>query len=230
MFSSHAKWLYPLIFMALLTPFTPWLDMSIARYFFEEKQFVTNGWTDALFDFGVIPAQLVTLLAIFFYLLSFVQKYWKMWRPACLVLILTMAVGEGFLVHAVLKDHWGRPRPKQVVEFGGMQEFRPYYKPNFFNQPEPSKSFVCGHCGMGFFFLAFVLLGKRYQKKWLVWFGLIFGLGVGFTMGISRMAQGGHFLTDVLWSGMVIWLTAIVCDYLVFNQEDKYEGLNKTTK
>lgn len=214
----------------ILTPFTPWLDMAIATYFYDSKQFVANGITDNLFDYGVVPAQVAAVLAVFFYLLSFVHSYWKMWRKACLVLILTMAVGEGFIVHGVLKDHWGRPRPKQVEQFGGMQEFRPYYKPNFFNQPEPSKSFVCGHCGMGFFFLAFTVLGFRYHNQGLIWFGLVAGLGLGFIMGISRMAQGGHFLTDVLWSGFIIWLSAILSDYLVFTQEDKREGFNKTAK
>lgn len=230
MFSSHAKWLYPLILMAVLTPFTPWLDLQVSSYFFDDKHFVTGTLTDSLFDYGVLPAQIITLLAILLYLLSYVRGYWKFLRKACLVIILTMAVGEGFIVHAVLKDHWGRPRPKQVEQFGGQQEFRPYYKPNFFNQPEPSKSFVCGHCGMGFFFLVFTVLGLRYQNKWMIGCGLAAGIGLGSVMGIARIAQGGHFLTDVLWSAYVIWLTAVVSDYLVYNQEDNNERLNKAAK
>lgn len=230
MLSSHAKWLYPLILMAVLTPFTPWLDLKFSSYFFDNKHFVTGALTDSLFDYGVLPAQIVTLLAILLYLLSYVRGYWKFLRKACLVIILTMAVGEGFIVHAVLKDHWGRPRPKQVEQFGGQQEFRPYYKPNFFNQPEPSKSFVCGHCGMGFFFLVFTVLGLRYQNKWMIGCGLAAGIGLGSVMGIARIAQGGHFLTDVLWSAYVIWLTAVVSDYLVYNQEDNNERLNKAAK
>ena len=54
-----------------------------------------------------------------------------------------MIVGAWLIIDFALKDHWGRPRPRQVKEFGGMQEFRPYYgKPNFFHQPEPQNLFL----------------------------------------------------------------------------------------
>ena len=51
-----------------------------------------------------------------------------------------MAIGVGLFTHILLKDHWGRPRPKQVTQFGGTQEFHPFYKPNFFDQPQPSRA------------------------------------------------------------------------------------------
>ena len=77
-----------------------------------------------------------------------------------------MVVGAGFIVHTALKDHWGRPRPKQIIAFGGEQTFRPFYSPNFFHQPEPSKSFPCGHCTMGFYFfaVAFALRRSGYRR------------------------------------------------------------------
>lgn len=227
MFAKHAKWLYPLIALLILAPFTSEIDMATSSLFYEgNNRFMANGVTDAFFNFGVVPAQITAIVAALLYLVSYFKKSLKKWRNPCLVLVLTMLIGEGLIVHAVLKDNWGRPRPKQVIEFGGRQEFRPFYKPNFFNQPEPSKSFVCGHCGMGYFFLAFMVLGWRYRNRLLWWFGLVFGLTLGTVMGLVRIAQGGHFVTDVLWAGLIIWWTALAADYLIYGNENGYERFN----
>src|SRR6476619_7728679 len=36
-------------------------------------------------------------------------------------LISTMILAPGLLVNVLLKDHWGRPRPIDVTQFGGNQ-------------------------------------------------------------------------------------------------------------
>ena len=41
---------------------------------------------------------------------------------------LSMALGPGLVVNVGLKDHWHRPRPVQIVEFGGPMEFRPIWR------------------------------------------------------------------------------------------------------
>ena len=133
-------------------------------------------------------------------------------RTHALALVLTIILGAGFITHTLLKDHWGRPRPKQVTEFGGSQPFRPFYSPNFFHQPHPSKSFPCGHCTMGFYFFALALVLKRLGYRKGYYFTFAFALVFGITLGISRMAQGGHFLSDVLAAGLIMWITAYLCD------------------
>src|SRR5438270_1792058 len=40
------------------------------------------------------------------------------WRRQGVFLLLSIALGPGLLVHVVFKDHWGRPRPRDVVELG----------------------------------------------------------------------------------------------------------------
>jgi lipid A 4'-phosphatase len=42
---------------------------------------------------------------------------------AILFLMATMALGPGLLVNVGLKDHWSRPRPIDVTQFGGDQHF-----------------------------------------------------------------------------------------------------------
>lgn len=212
---KYMKWWLPVLLFALITPFTPMLDLGIARYFYQGNgQFVSNDLTSFFYEYGVIPADVALVIAVIVYLVSFFVARLKKWRSTALVYILTMALGAGVIVHGIFKDHWGRPRPKQVIEFGGDQEFRPYWKPNF-NPPEPSKAFTCGHCTTGFCFLALAISGRRMNSKALMYTGIVLGMGLGIALCITRMAQGGHFLSDTLASGLVIWLTAVTADWLL---------------
>jgi lipid A 4'-phosphatase len=122
-------------------------------------------------------------------------------RKAMLYLLLVALIGPLFVVNSVFKDHWGRARPSQIAEFGGSKEFSRAAVPT--DQCAKNCSFVSGHASTGFFFLApaFVFAGRR--RTWLA-VGTVSGLGIG----LVRMMQGGHFLSDVLFSGVVVYLTA----------------------
>ncbi len=214
---KYRLWILPLLAMLLITPFTPWIDQTIAAYFYAH-----NGADSSLFQFlyvwALLPGQILAGLAIVIYGLSFLNKKVKHLRPHALYLILTLAVGSGLITHVFLKDQWGRPRPRQVTEYGGEQHFRPFWKPNFTNQPEPSKSFPCGHCTMGFYFFAIYFIGRRLNKKWLSQSGLILASGIGISLGIARMGQGGHFFSDVCVSALIMWLSAYAFDWLIYEE------------
>lgn len=214
--SSRLSIWIPILLMVAITPFTPYLDLNVSRYFYDlgGGHFLNTPFFNFVYNYGYLPANLTMFASLVALLLSFIPR-WKNWRNPALILVLTATLGTGLMVHAVLKDHWGRPRPKQVVEFGGNQPFRPFYKPNFFDQPEPSKSFTCGHCTGGFYFFAVAVVARRLgSKKWyLIAMSLAWILGI--TLSITRIAQGGHFLSDTLMSALILWLTALTCDYLV---------------
>lgn len=154
-------------------------------------------------------------------LLSFTFDRFRSWRKPSLLLVFTLSIGAGIIVHAILKDHWGRPRPRQAIEFNGQQEFRPFWKPNFFSQPEPSKSFPCGHCTMGFAFFAFYFLGKRLNKPWVSIIGLSLAFFLGTTLGAVRILQGGHFFSDVLISALILWFTAYFSDQFLYHKHER---------
>lgn len=216
--NQQRLWLWPLIAMALITPFTPWLDLAISHHFFHNAHFSENAFCTFIYTYGLLPAQLAFVAACLFFLLSYLLKSWKPGRKMALVAILTMAIGSGLITNVILKDHWGRPRPKQTTEFLGQQQFRPYYIPNFSDQPEPSRAFPCGHCSTGFFFFAFTLMGIRTHNKPLTWISLAIAIALGGTLGITRIAQGGHFFSDVLASALVMWITAYVCAFSLLDE------------
>jgi membrane-associated PAP2 superfamily phosphatase len=183
-----------------------------------------------MFKYAVYPAQLIALLAFVVFALSFFLNAFKNWQRPALALVATMAIGAGLITHTIFKDHWGRPRPKQIVEFGGHQAFRPYYQPNFFHQPEPSKSFPCGHCTMGFYFFSVALLFRRLGHLYLFYFFFLFAIGFGTAFGISRMMMGAHYFSDVLVTGIIMWLTAYIFDQTLCNHwEINHERPYKTT-
>lgn len=70
-------------------------------------------------------------------------------RRNCIFLIFSVVIGPGLLVNAIFKDHWDRPRPRDVVEFGGALH---YTAPPW--RGDGGSSFPCGHCSVGFSYAA----------------------------------------------------------------------------
>ncbi len=200
---------FPILLWIILTPWSAWLDLKVSHAFYENGVFVSHPFWDWMYLYGIWPAWLLAGLALIGFILSFILvPSYLTWRIPCLYLLLTFAIGSGLIIHAVLKDQWGRPRPRQVTEFGGLQPFRAYYEPNRSNQPEPSKSFACGHASLGYYFFALAFLGNLYHSRLLYWLGIGLAWGLGLLLSIARIAQGGHFLSDTLASALIMWLTA----------------------
>jgi lipid A 4'-phosphatase len=119
-------------------------------------------------------------------------------------------VGPGILVNGTFKEHWGRPRPREITEFGGKENYvKVWVKGN-----TKGKSFPCGHASMGFYLsIPFLFLRNRH-KKW-AWIFFIFGTLYGGLIGYARMVAGGHFASDVVWAAGMVWITGIVGFHLL---------------
>lgn len=137
------------------------------------------------------------------------REFFLRWRRSALYLLLVLIIGPGLLVNSVFKDQWGRARPSQVEQFGGTQLFTRAAMPA--DQCEKNCSFVSGHASVGFFFLAFAFVWPRRRALWLA-----AGSGLGISIGLARMLQGGHFLSDVIFSGIVVYLTAFALHAVMF--------------
>jgi lipid A 4'-phosphatase len=181
------------------------VDRRVAAHYFHSG----DGWYLAkapiwvwLHDYGTIPGLILTLGALTLWLAGLYLPGLKAWRKPCLLVILTTVVGAGLLVNTVLKQYWGRPRPDQTIEFGGKWEYRPIFSPG---TPGQGASFPCGHCTMGFVFLA--LVGFRRQKKVLAVGGVVSGIILGGLLSAARIVQGAHFLSDTIWSLGIITMT-----------------------
>lgn len=222
---KHGRWLIPLLLFIVYTPWSGEIDLALTRQFYNldgvgDNRFMHDPWILFVFNWGVMTAWVVVGICILFLIYSYIAKKQHKWRKAAWVPIIVLALGSGVIVHAILKDHWGRPRPKQVVEFGGDQEFRPYYQP-YFGNPQVSKSFSCGHCSIGFFFFAVALIGERMRKKRLEVFGYIAAFSFGGLLSYIRIAQGGHFFSDVVASALIMWFTSLIVCWCVFHKKEE---------
>jgi lipid A 4'-phosphatase len=124
-------------------------------------------------------------------------------RAAVFVLV-SLALGPGLLVDGILKEHWSRPRPYMVTEFGGDLAFKQWWDPR--GDCVTNCSFVSGEAAAATWLVAPALLAPPPWRYVAVGAALVYGAAIGFV----RMLTGGHFLSDVIFAGiftcLVIWV------------------------
>jgi lipid A 4'-phosphatase len=168
-----------------------------------------NPWR-FLYDYGNLPALALAGCGLLVFCLGFVLPGITARRRIGLFLVLFLLLGPGLLINTLFKDHWGRPRPVDIREFGGANTFLPAWVKG---RAGDGKSFPSGHSSVGFFLFApfFFLRGKT--KKWAFIF-LVLGTLYGLLLGLGRIIQGGHFLSDVLWAGGFTYLAGLILSYI----------------
>ena len=138
-----------------------------------------------------------------------------------LFIVITLALGPGLLVNAILKENVGRARPHYVTEFGSAQEFTPAFV--IANECETNCSFVSGHASFGFFLMSFAFLITNKRKRFVAWLLLL--ILASYT-AFSRVMDGAHFLSDIVFAGIFTYLTIkLVYEFLYINDDanDKTE-------
>ncbi len=177
-----------------------WLDVALTRPFFDASaaEHWPLGrelpWSTLYRAAPWITASLV-LGGLFFLGLALLRHNRTLQRQAIFV-TLSVVLGPGLLVNGAFKDHWNRPRPRDVIELGGTLHYTPAPL-----RGEGGKSFPCGHCSVGFLYALGWWIWRRRSRLALA--SLATGLGVGIALGIGRMAAGGHFPSDIAWSAFI---------------------------
>jgi membrane-associated phospholipid phosphatase len=104
----------------------------------------------------------------------------------------------------VLKEHWGRPRPIDVTQFGGTEHFVAWWDPR--GDCPANCGFVSGDVAGAVWTVAPAALAPPAWRAFA--YGAALALGLG--MAVIRMMAGGHFLTDVVFAGiftfLIIWI------------------------
>jgi len=182
-------------------------DLQIQAAVYNGSWYLGNlGWVRLLYHYGNIPALLVSVGALIALFLSYRRVKLLPYRKLFAYLALAMVLGPGLIVNTIFKDHWGRPRPRDIVEFGGKYA----YEAPLRMEPESSgKSFPCGHATMGFYFfsLGFALRHRRPRLSRVMF---ILATILGTMIGAARVLQGGHFTSDVIWAGGMIYLCSLL--------------------
>lgn len=117
-------------------------------------------------------------------------------------LFVVLILGAGLIVNVVLKNNFGRARPRNVTQFGGSQQFTPAFV--VAGECVTNCSFSSGDGAGAFFSLALALASRRRRAM------LVAAMGFGGLVSISRIVSGAHFLSDTVVSFFVMWIIADV--------------------
>lgn len=118
------------------------------------------------------------------------------WRSMA-YLVSTMLLGPGLIVNLLLKDHWGRARPTTILEFGGKLQYTPPFV--MADQCADNCSFASGHASIAFWTFALAMLVPPPWRRLAGGLAIAFGLAIG----MVRVIQGAHFLSDVVSAGII---------------------------
>lgn len=226
----HKAWTYRRLWMpelvlaivmmliAIALAEAPWGDRAIARAFYRLEadhhwplsQQAPWKWMNR---YAGIGAAAMALSALALLIRSYVTGKSRRTRIHLVYLLLVIALGPGIAVNAVMKELWGRPRPRQVVEYGGWLTYRSILQPD---KPGRGKSFPCGHCSAGFAVVALYFIARRKHPGWAAG-AIALTLVSGGAMSAARVMSGAHFASDALMAGAIVFLVAGWLYYAVLN-------------
>jgi lipid A 4'-phosphatase len=198
--------------LAVAIYFTPlfWLtdlDIMVSSIFIEDGEWIGENNLFAIFFYESIPILMrVSLVGSIAAICWFWFKKQSRYRNYATYLLLVLLIGPGLIANLILKDNWGRPRPEQTLELTGDKHYVP---PLMFNGETSgkAKSFPSGHASAAFAMFAFWFMAAPGRRNKKIFWGV---MTYGALVGLSRMAQGGHYLSDVIWAGLIVYATAWV--------------------
>ncbi len=198
------------LFMMLIYP-TFDLDFHLSNLFFDAQQQrftlrghpILNVWLHTGIKWVMVCVALVSLaLAISAHWLVKLKPY----QSALFWVFIGMVLSTSAV--AILKHDSMHACPWDLTIYGGDSPFFDLFK----NPPAGTKSggcFPAGHPSGGFALIAFYFAFRRYRARFagaMLWLGILMGLA----MGLVQIIRGAHFLSHVLWSGWVVWLTLLL--------------------
>lgn len=180
-------------------------DRSLAALFYE----ASAGWygvdsmvCSLVYHLAPWPAICLITAALAVLIAGIKKVTLRSLRIHALFILLLLIIGPGLVVNVWLKDNHGRARPREVVEFGGTHEFKQFWEGG---DTGKNSSFPSGHASIAFaLFAPWFILRDRHPT--MARNALIAGVCWGTIVGLVRIAQGGHFLSDVIWAGGLVYL------------------------
>jgi membrane-associated PAP2 superfamily phosphatase len=192
------------------------LDIRISSLLFNNN----GGWIYShfflwpfMYEYGPILPISIGVIASLVLISSFIIKKFSPARNKALFLVLVMLIAPGFIAQT-LKVTWGRPRPCETTNYGGASGYRTPFEPNFkmAGNKSAGNSFPSGHAAIGFYTMALYFV---FKKRWI----LATAIGYGILMGAARIAQGDHFLSDVVSSFFIVYICMELFGFLIKKQE-----------
>lgn len=195
--------------MAIVFYSYPAIDIWVSNQFFDGEKFFLKHNPIVRFIYLVFAKIHIVLLLGFVLGLIFIHRKTnenKTKHKQLRYLLAVLLIAPGILVNLVLKDNSvGRPRPIHIEQYGGEAQFTPAFV--YSGECSHNCSFTSGHAAVGFFFIS---LGWVFRCHKIFTLGIL----VGAIVGLGRIMQGGHFLSDVIFSFWVVYFTGLAAAYV----------------
>lgn len=161
--------------------------------------------------YALVISSFVIFSSLYIYQLYTGNEFNSINRRFIIFFLLSIILAPGLVVNVIIKNHSGRARPGHIAEFGGPKHFT---QPLMItNQCEKNCSFVSGHAASGFALMAFAFVFKR--RKYIF---MTLGITVGLVIGTVRIIQGGHFLSDILFAGVITYMVIALLHYVMYTK------------
>ena len=216
--NSNAFLLMLIVFLILISFVTVGssLDIYVSSLFYDTNEKFILQWhhlTKKLVRNIILPIIILylLLLPVLSLLLPFKKIYFnfKLKIKDVLFIFFTALLNLLIVVNVLLKNTWGRARPNDILQFGGKESFTPWFQIS--DSCINNCSFVSGDSSVGFSIIVFYFITKKIAYLWL---SLFFGL----LLGVTRVLEGGHFLSDVLIAGFLVNIL-IYFEFYLYNKK-----------
>lgn len=135
-------------------------------------------------------------------------------RKTIVYMAVVLLLGPGLVVNELLKNNIGRARPVNTMCFDGTQMFTPAF--TFSAECDRNCSFVSGHASFGYYWVTLGFLAKTpLWRRRGFWFGAVMGTGIG----LVRIVQGRHFLSDVIFAFFFVYAVAAIVHWFMYSGE-----------
>jgi lipid A 4'-phosphatase len=203
----------------------PLLDLEVADWFFDHDAgkfplSIDYSWNLVRRAANWVPF-LLLLPPLFAVLrkLVFPQAPMTMAPSVVLFLIASFLIGPGLTSNLLLKENWGRPRPNSVQQFAGTANYQPWWHPS--DACKRNCSFVSGEASQAFWTIAPASLAPLQVRPLAVGGAVLFGTAVG----ALRVIFGRHFVTDIVFAGLVTILVVVALYRLLIHPARRNDAM-----
>ena len=205
-FNPNLFFLCLIIFLILIIFLTVGssLDIFISSLFYKGDQvfllqsfsYVTILAREILLPFIVLYILILPIISLYFPI-NIIYFGFKFSLKKIIFLWLSLIFNLVLIVNMLLKGFWGRARPNDISELGGKEIFTPWFEIS--TACYSNCSFVSGDASVGFSLIGLFFLTNNKNFFWLA-------LLSGFYLGLIRISEGGHFLSDIIVAGFLIFI------------------------
>ncbi len=213
--SMVTKMLIVFFILAVFVTVGPEIDVYISSFFYNgNKEFLIQNYYPVSILFRKI---LLPFLLIYIFVLPVVLQFlplqkiyfgYKFSLSEIGFIWISGTITMLLVVNVILKNMWGRVRPNDISNFGGIYDFTPWYQIS--NSCASNCSFVSGDASVGFLLIIFYFITKKNVYFYLGWI-------CGSLLGFIRIIAGGHFFSDIIFSQIVVIIT-ILASFILYKK------------